>query len=367
MVKVLALFNGINNAVSYYRFINIFQHIIKSKKDIIVGFLPIGALDLEADFSDLSIVHFHASICNQKPIMEKLLQLKAKGVKLVMDIDDYWNLPLENPHKPVYDKILKNVIPKYLSMVDYLTTTTKLFKKELKKFNKNVIVLPNCAGKIECNKQSDLLRIGVITGSSHLHDIKILTGIVAGLGEYNEKIQWVVGGFDTRTLELNPTLSPYVEYEKIFTDDYKIITDKTYLNYLLRYIEGDYPDESQPYRRLWSRDIFNYTQMFNEIDIILAPLKYSKFNEMKSELKIVEAGAAGKNIIASKVGIYAEVIENGITGILCENDVRQWIKAIKSYIDNKPKFTLSEMVDKKYSIDLWAEKRVKFYKELCNE
>ncbi len=67
----------------------------------------------------------------------------------------------------IHEKILAN-----LKEASYVTTTTEIFANEIRKFNKNVIVLPNA---IDPNEQqfkeptleSDRIRVGWLGGSSH--------------------------------------------------------------------------------------------------------------------------------------------------------------------------------------------------------
>lgn len=108
--------------------------------------------------------------------------------------------------------------------------------------------------------------------------------------------------------------------------------------------------------------------MYNDIDILLAPLENIKFNQMKSELKVVEAGHFGKVFIGSKVGIYKDVITNGYDGFLCKN-LKDWEKSIKMIIDNPEIFNilstnLMNTVDSKYTIERWNKKRIEFYKSI---
>ena len=127
-------------------------------------------------------------------------------------------------------------IVNHIKLADYVTTTTPLFANEIKKFNKNVEVIPNAIDNtvsqfIPKPVQSNKLRIGIICGSSHLHDIKLLENAIKQLSkETLSKIQFVLCGFDTRgsktyinpvtgektVKEILPQESVWCEYEKNF-------------------------------------------------------------------------------------------------------------------------------------------------------
>lgn len=329
-----------------------------------------------AEVTHFDMIFFHANLLAVEPFRKNIKRIKLAGCKLVMDIDDYWDLPISNPYfkEHTVHQYIGGVF-KYLSCI---TTTTKLFKQELDKYHKNVVVLPNV---INTNipqfkmipTEFDRLRIGVICGASHQADIELLSGLVSGLGEYNKYIQWSVSGFDISASN-HPEMSVWNTFEQIFTNDYKTLTDD-YREYLLRYSKDDYPDvESMPYRRYWAKDITTYASMYNNIDILLAPLVNNKFNCMKSELKIVETGTFGKVFIGSSVGIYKEVINNGENGLLIRpsEGISGWIKAIKNIIDNRELYyymqsNLYNTVHNKYDIARWNVKRVNFINKILSD
>ena len=102
-------------------------------------------------------------------------------------------------------KIIQN-----LKSCDYVITTTEIFADEIRKYNKNVIVLPNAIDPKEPQFNqptlpSDKVRVGWLGGSSHLHDLKLLDGVVNKLKPIQDKLQYYVCGFDIRgsVTELN--------------------------------------------------------------------------------------------------------------------------------------------------------------------
>ena len=69
-------------------------------------------------------------------------------------------------------------------------------------------------------------------------------------------------------------------------------------------------------------------------DINIAPLEDTIFNRAKSENKWVEAALVKVPTIASNIGAFAEMINNGETGILCDNN-EDWEKGLRQLIESR--------------------------------
>ena len=346
------------------------------------------------------LVHFHRSIGNNyDECPEFIKKLRSMGIIVIGDIDDYWLPTKEHPiqqlilQNKIHEKIVNN-----LKVCDYVITTTELFANEIKKFNKNVIVLPNAVDPKdpqfnEPTIKSDKIRVGWLGGSSHLHDLKLLDGMVQKLGSIQDKLQYYVCGFDIRgtVTEINkdtgektqrsikPEETVWVKYEQIFTDNYKIITP-TYKDYLDTFTENDYFGvEKENYVRVWTRPVHSYAKNYSKFDISLAPIKNHIFNRMKSQLKVIEAGFYKKALIASNVGPYTidlkHALKNGEftdgNALLVNenNNHSDWAKNIKKLVDNPNMITdlgerLYESVKDKYDLNNVTNTRAEFYKSL---
>lgn len=359
------------NAVGKFRIENPNQYIIDNFSDKItletidIRELPIGPdINYEYDF-----IFTHITTILSTPFSEQLIKEKKRGVKIIFDIDDYWEVPETNPAHIYFKNSLANLIPKALSWCDGVTTTTEDFRKLLLKWNKNVIVIPNLIttkNKL-VETTSSRLRIGLLCGSSHLEDIKILTNMVKELKSYQDKIQWVLCGFDTRN-NSNPELSTWNLFEQILTDDYSIL-DKQYKETLLNYVDEGYPDNNKPYVRRWSKPFETYHELYSNLDVLLCPLVDDKFNQMKSELKAIEAGTYNKLLICSDVGIYKKFKHN--EDCLKVNKFRpnEFVKNIKKLLLNpsevdRLKENLNKRIKKEFDNDLWSMKRIEFYNKL---
>jgi len=347
------------------------------------------------------IVHVHRNIGNSYDNTPNIIKgLQSMGIKVIVDIDDYWLPTKEHPiHSIIVQEKINEKIVANLRVADYVTTTTDIFANEIRKFNKNVLVLPNAINPKEPQFNqptlpSERIRIGWLGGSSHLHDLQLLQGFISRNGrEIMEKTQYVICGFDTRgtVTEINPQtgerrrrdMEPHetvwAKYEEIFTDNFKIIDDD-YKKYLLEYKEYEYQtDKELPYVRVWTKPVTSYAMNYSKFDISLAPLKNHIFNRMKSQLKVIEAGFYKKALIASEVGPYTidlkHCMKNGefVDGnamLVSENrNHSDWAKNIKKLVQNPNLITdmgerLYETVKDKYDLNNVTKTRAEFYKSI---
>ena len=346
------------------------------------------------------IVSFHRSIGPDFEKSHELIQkLNTMGIITVCDIDDYWMPGKEHPIHDIimFNKINEKIVAN-LKVAKYVTTTTTLFADEIRKYNKNVFVLPN---EINPNEpqfkeptlESDRLRFGWLGGSSHLHDIQILNEGFNKLTKYQDKVQYVLCGFDTRgtVTEINsqtgehvkrnikPDETVWAQYEKIFTQDYKIVSDE-YKKHLLLYNQDIFPNEmAESYLRVWTKPVTSYAKNYSKFDVSLAPIKNHMFNRMKSQLKVIEAGFYKKALIASNIGPYSldlkHCLKNGelVDGnALLVDEVRNhsdWAKYMEKLIKN-PNMAkdmgerLYETVKDKYDLNIVTKDRAEFYKSI---
>jgi glycosyltransferase involved in cell wall biosynthesis len=362
-------------------------------------------IDYQPKINDLNywkkyqIVHFHRNFgdIEQCPQLIKLIQ--NLGIIVVGDIDDYWLPTKEHPiHQLIIQNKMHQKIVDNLKACDYVITTTELFASEIRKFNKNVVVLPNAIDPKEPQFNqptlpSDKIRVGWLGGSSHLHDLKLLDGMVSKLSPLQDKLQYYICGFDIRGVitEINkdtgektqrpikPLETVWVRYEEIFTNNYKIISPE-YKTFLDKFEEGDYPAiQKENYVRVWTRPVESYAKNYSNFDISLAPIKNHIFNRMKSQLKVIEAGFYKKALIASNVGPYTIDLKhaldkgqftNGNALLVNEsNNHSDWAKHIKKLVDNPNMITdlgerLYETVSTKYDLNIVTKTRRDFYLSL---
>ena len=168
-------------------------------------------------------------------------------------------------------------------------------------------------------------------------------------------------------------------FENIFTNNHKLISPE-YKVFLEKFKEEDdskFSDEF--YRRVWTRPVQSYAKNYTKFDVSLAPLKNHIFNQVKSQLKVIEAGFYKKALIASNLGPYTidltHSLNNGnfVDGNALLVDEKRnhsdWFKYVKKLIDN-PSWAedlgerLYETVKDRYDLNVVTHTRAEFYKSL---
>lgn len=356
--------------------------------------------NLDKFFSNYDLIHIHKELDKNMQLMNLI---KFLGIPVIVDVDDYYYLGDDHPMSISARKEQWHVpIIKHLEAADYVSTTTPIFAKELKKHNKNVLVFPNGInpeeGQYSTKKnESNKLRVGLICGSSHLHDIELMKNI-SSCARPDTNVQFVLCGFDTngtRTIyhqdtgqverrPIFPEESVWFEYEKLITDNYKYISP-AHKDFLLKFMTGvDDPFVDEPYRRMWTRNINKYATHYENVDVLLAPLKENNFNKMKSQLKEIEAGFTNTALIAQNFGAYTldltnirerggEINQNG-TAMLVDTrkNHKDWKKDIE-FLSKNPEVVqllqknLHELVKDKYSLETICKQRVEVYKKIVEE
>ena len=351
-------------------------------------------------WKDYQIVAFHRSLSPDFDKSCALIQkLNEMGIVTIDDIDDYWMPGKEHPIHDVirFNKINEKIVNN-LKVAKYVSTTTTLFADEISKINKNIVIFPNAINPNESQfkeptLESDRLRIGWLGGSSHIHDIQLLDQSFSKLGQYKDKLQFVLCGFDTRgsVTEINqqtgehkkrdilPHETVWAQYESIFTQKYSTISED-YTKYLKEFRQEPYANElNEAYVRVWTRPVQSYAKNYSKFDVSLAPIKNHLFNRMKSQLKVIEAGFYKKALIASNIGPYTidlkHCLENGnfVDGnalLVDENrNHSDWAKYIEKLLKN-PNMAkdmgerLYETVKDKYDLTVVTKQRAEFYKSI---
>ena len=241
---------------------------------------------------------------------------KKLNKKILFDIDDLvFDLKYTNTNTYVqalspYEKSYydKNVIlmKKTLLLCDGAITTNKFLAKELKNYIPEVFINHNVASeemwKLSENalikkskiKNSKEIIIGYFSGSiSHNSDIKMIIPALTKILLEFKNVKLLLLGILDLPYELKGFLSQIIKME--FID----------------------------WRKL--------PEIISTVDINIAPIEDSIFNEAKSENKWVEAAIVKVPTIASNIGEFKQNIIHGKTGFLCTK-TEEWYTSIKSLI-----------------------------------
>lgn len=289
-----------------------------------------------------------------------LVWAKENGIKTVLDLDDYWEYGKDHPlDYYCRSNAIGFKVTGTIKLVSAVTTTTERFAAKIRELNENVYVIPNaiCHDDMQFTtkkRETKRLKLGLAGGSSHTNDIKEMIRDTETFLDYmtnaqKDQIQIVLCGFDLRgkntiadqngkvlkVEDLPPEKIWWVKIEKLLTKNYTTVSSE-YAELLKRYDHSDeeFDASNEPYRRIWTKSISDgeYGKIYEDIDILMVPLKKNEFNSYKSELKFIEAGWTCSAIMASDVPPYSDWGKDGEDCILVGSGPKNWARAIKNVL-----------------------------------
>ena len=192
-----------------------------------------------------------------------------------------------------------------------------------------------------------------------------------------------------QTRPINPQETVWTRYEEIFTSNYKLIKDKDYYDFLMKFdLEAVYEKQAeQNYFRHKTQGLYKFAANYKHGDVALAPIKVygkgvmddnsdNRYQFAKSNLKVIEAAFHKVPVIASDVPIYNHdkdwVDGKNILFINPDRQYKDWYKKIK-YCINNPNHVKDmgeaayELACKRYDIDVLSHIRADFYRGLIKE
>lgn len=241
--------------------------------------------------------------CPITPTIEEFITTAKKENKTVFfDIDDLvidkkytktikYLETMSKEEKNLYDDGVERM-QKTLRMCDYAITTTERLAEELKNYVSEVYINRNVASETMVELSESARK------NKQSHD-DVIIGYLSGSITHNPDIEYV-----------KPALI-------------KIMTK--YKNTKLKLVgEIELPDDLKEFQDRIIIEPFVYWQKLPEIiasiDINLAPLEDSIFNEAKSENKWLEAALVKTVTLASDLGAFHQMINDGVDGILFKNE-----------------------------------------------
>lgn len=276
-------------------------------------------------------------------------KLKAFDIPYILDIDDYWQLSMDHLMKKRYDK--NNVpekITKYIKGAAQVWTTQKYFAEVIYKINKNVVVIPNAIDFTESQwlntEKSDREKytFGWVGGIHHFEDLTLIKQALSRINELDCGI--AMGGHVSNDIVWN-----------IFED--------WFMNY----------GKNKNYYRMEARDINSYAHLYDHIDCALIPLKDNKFNNCKSELKVIEAAMKLKPVIVSNVIPYTNICNESNSYLIDERKGHKaWFKAMQLILSNPYEacdkaIQLRKDVNEKYNLETINNLRIESMNSLFFE
>jgi len=233
-------------------------------------------------------------------VLARLREDLGKSVKIIFEIDDLLTeVPEENVHEafqPPPDEVNAN-IAKALKYCDWAIVPTLPLKTWLQSLDPNIEIklIPNYLAEldgelphIKSKFEGDKPRIGWGGSISHDGDLDLIIKSVEDIEDH--LIQWVFLGHQPRAV----TTDRHIEF-------HAGVPPQEYLSLLMR----------------------------QELELIVAPLENNAFNNAKSNLRLIQAGAIGAAVIASPVGPYVRdnppVFAYATTPEDFEREIRRWI------------------------------------------
>lgn len=233
---------------------------------------------------------------------------------------------------------------------------------------------------IDINFNTEFGEVLKSKGMWNKETIKILNktrGDVDAIPRLSDEIKNKYRGkvFDMKQRTINSNESVYYQYEKILTDNHRLIKNPDYVRWLHNFERNvSYPNEGN-FARRWTEKANVYAKVLDETDIVIAPLDDNTFNTMKSNLKQVECWTRKLPIVCSDIPPYnvdGKHMENCVLIPVKKNASKYWVKHLKRLIldaDLRKKLgeQLYEDFKVKYNLSNVTDLRATFYKEALSK
>ena len=194
-----------------------------------------------------------------------------------------------------------------LKLCDAAITTTERLAEELGHYVPEVFINRNTASEEMCALSKEALK------NKTRKDDHVGIGYFSGSLTHNDDFELVLPAL-TKVMEKYPQVQLHVVGE--------LDLPETLQQYKARVVSHPFVD--------WKK----LPSLIAEVDINLAPLEQSIFNEAKSENKWVEAALVKVPTVASNVGAFQRMIVSGKTGILCDTE-EEWVEQLSRLVEDK--------------------------------
>lgn len=252
--------------------------------------------------------------CPCTETVERFIKIaKQLNKTVVFDVDDLVidtkytdQIPyldtMSTEDRAAYDDVV-NSMKKTLMLSDYAITSTECLAKELTSYVKKVYINRNTA-----SEEMVMISEKALKEKEFHKGVKI--GYFSGSITHNDDIAMILP-------VLRAIMEKYLEVELHLVGE--ISVPKELAEFEKRIVFHPFTD--------WKA----LPKLISEVDINLAPLTNTIFNEAKSENKWVEAALVKVPTIASNLGAFAHMIQHEKTGLLCQTE-EEWKDAIERLI-----------------------------------
>jgi len=242
---------------------------------------------------------------------DKLNEMREKhGFKLFCDVDDYWKLDYWHPMREEYEKenFERTQIKHIINADGVFVTNERLYNEVIGiGYNEKCYIIPNAIPLVDQFIETEIkpddkdkVRLFWQGSITHEMDINMLRYVVENIANtMNDKVKMVMAGWHDG-------------------DDIWLRIAKTYTK-----------NGKLSHALLSAMTFQTYYKAYSYADVCLVPLVKSRFNSMKSNLKILEAANIALPCIAHFVDPYKDLPVIYALGTV------EWVKAIKYYVNNK--------------------------------
>lgn len=316
---------------------------------------------------DADILYFNKLIAMSA---DQLRAVQKKGTKIVVDVDDSWDLPLSHPFYQTWNqrgntqKVIDN-----LKLADLVICATEKLQTKVRIFNKNTVVIPNAfpfgyEDYVPKPTPHDKMTFIYVAGSTHLPDVKLLDGKFKRIGGdqwMRERAGFVLAGYEPTSVAKYKTKEDYeAKNGNIVMVKVTNVWDRM----------ANIFSQTRSHRILPATNLDEYINYYDQADVAIVPLCDTEWNSYKSELKIVEAAVKGIPVICSAVEPYSTL--RPCEGIMWVENPGQWLEWFKYCVKN-PEFVkdqgakLNNWVKEEYDLLKWNETRKQVFKSLLTK
>jgi len=228
---------------------------------------------------------------------------KFNNTFMVAGLDDLvYMLPSQHPKQGVWPSNIRRKVKELFQLSDRVVVANDALKEEFSKMTGNIIVVPNYLENWRWDSlnrpekpKGKRLRVGWAGGSEHISDLEFILPVVKSL---HEEVDWVFMGLCLEELK------PFVKEA---------------------YVGVDFNAYPQQLANL-------------NLDLAIAPLMHNKFNECKTNLRLLEYGVMGWPVVCTDILPYQNAPVTRVA-----NNVNEWVRVIREKI-NEPDELLREGV-----------------------
>lgn len=228
------------------------------------------------------------------------------GLKFIIDIDDCIEI---DSHVFNYQrfKLQEPLVIRQVVLADLVIVSSLELVNEVGQYNTNLVFIPNAIpfeeGQFKMNEkeESEKVRFGIIGSVSHYYDYLSLRSIMKKVmsdTEFQKKGKFVIAADETN---------------KWWKDVISVFKHKN--------VELEI---------LPLKGLDDYMDLYDKVDVVLAPLEDNRFNRVRTNLKMFEAACKEIPVIGSEL-----FLNKGGNFFVPVSKKGDWYKAIKLFIKNR--------------------------------